>query len=241
MTDVMHPNAGERPPRSARCIVEEYEAHDVSAHPFFVTLRAAPVDLAALWVLVANMNAGISPNFVRWLALTIARVDDPRIASLVAKQLNDELGNGDFQNIHRVLLERFVAGLEPWRPPPPASARLDAGRRLGVRATLVFEAPNPYQAVGGLMVAEIFAKKMDHCLGDEIRRQELVPRDALLWLDLHEVLEEHHAEDSGELASLVPAQGAALAATWQGASSLWEAMVGFLDDVAAAAFIERTS
>jgi pyrroloquinoline quinone (PQQ) biosynthesis protein C len=222
-------------------IVEEYEAKDVAAHPLFARLRAEPVRMDALWLLVANMNKGISPNFVRWLGLTVARVRDNRIASLVAKQLNDELGNGDFQRIHSVLLARFVAGLERWRPQHAEVNLLRAGERLGERATGVFEAAEPFEAVGGLMVAEVFAKKMDRCLGDEIRRQNQVSRDDLLWLEIHEVLEEDHAEDSRALAELVPAQGPYLASTWHGARELWAAMWSFLDDVGQLAFAPRAS
>jgi pyrroloquinoline quinone (PQQ) biosynthesis protein C len=222
-------------------IADEYEARHVSTHPLFAALRSQPVNLEALWLLVANMNAGISPNFVRWLAHTIARINDPRVASLIAKQLDDELGNGDFGNIHSVLLERFVAGLDRWRPERPGEDLLRAGRRLGTRASLVFEAPDPYDAVGGLIVAEIFAKKMDHCLGAEIRRQSLVPSEALLWLQIHEVLGADHAEDSRELAVLVPEQEASLTSAWRGATELWDAMWGFLDDVARLAFRERAA
>jgi pyrroloquinoline quinone (PQQ) biosynthesis protein C len=222
-------------------IVDEHEAREVSDHPLFVRLRSEPVSLEALWFLVANMNAGISPNFVRWLGLTIARLPDFRVASLIAKQLDDELGNGDFQSIHSVLLERFVAGLAHWRPERPGQNLLHAGERLGQRASAVFESLQPYEAVGGLIVAEIFAKKMDRCLGDEIRRQDLVAPEALRWLEIHEVLEVDHAEDSASLAALVPDQGDALAATWRGARELWDAMWGFLDDVAELAFEPRAA
>lgn len=227
------------PPATA--IVDEYEAVDVAAHPLFVRLAANPVDLEALWILVANMNAGISPNFVRWLALAIARIPDQRVASLLAKQLDDELGNGDPERIHRTLLERFVAGLEPWSPRSPAHRQLEAGRRLAARSSEVFDTGAPYEAIGGLMVAEIFAKNMDSCLGNEVRRQSLVPREALEWLDIHEVLEIDHAEDSYALAALVPDHGPALAAAWQGARKLWAAMWGFLDDVLAALTAVRLS
>lgn len=215
-------------------IVDEYESVDVSAHPLFVSLAESPVNLEALWLLVANMNAGISPNFVRWLALSIARMPDDRISSLIAKQLDDELGNGKADHIHRVLLERFVAGLEPWSPKDPERRVLAAGHRLAQRASEVFDTGAPFEAIGGLIVAEIFAKKMDQCLGDEIRRQALVPREALVWLDIHEVLEVHHAADSYELAVLVPDQGEAVTQAWHGARTLWAAMWGFLDDVLAA-------
>jgi hypothetical protein len=234
MVNAFAPTLENRPLPPASAIVDEYEAIDVAAHPLFVRLEANPVDLEALWILVANMNAGISPNFVRWLALAIARMPDCRVASLLAKQLDDELGNGKPERIHRTLLERFVAGLEPWSPRSPAQRQLEAGRRLAARSSEVFDTGTPYAAVGGLMVAEIFAKKMDRCLGDEVRRQSLVPREALEWLDIHEVLEIDHAADSYALAALVPEHGPALAAAWQGARTLWAAMWGFLDDVLAA-------
>jgi hypothetical protein len=216
-------------------IVDEYEAIDVSAHPLFVYLAEKPVNLTALWLLVANMNAGISPNFVRWLALSIARMQDDRISSLLAKQLHDELGNGNAEHIHRVLLERFVAGLEPWSPRDPGARELRAGQRLAALAGEVLDHGQPYEAIGGLIVAEIFAKKMDHCLGEQIRRQSLVPREALVWLDIHEVLEINHAADSYELALLIPGEGEPLANAWRGARKLWVAMWGFLDDVLEAA------
>lgn len=225
----------------AAAIVDEYEAIEVAAHPLFARLRRGSVDLEALWILVANMNAGISPNFVRWLALAIARTPDRRVASLLAKQLDDELGNGKPERVHRVLLERFVAGLEPWSPRAPEHRELHAGQRLAARASEVLDTGDPYEALGGLMVAEIFAKKMDRCLGDEVRRQSLIPREALEWLDLHEVLEVDHAADSYELAALVPDQGPALAAAWRGARKLWAAMWGYLDDVLTAVSAVRSA
>jgi pyrroloquinoline quinone (PQQ) biosynthesis protein C len=222
-------------------IVAEYEARDVADHPLFKRLRAEPVSLEALWFLVANMNAGISPNFVRWLGMTIARLPDYRVSSLIAKQLDDELGHGDFSGIHSVLLEKFVSGLSRWRPERGGENLLRAGECLGERASAVFESAEPYEAVGGLMVAEIFAKKMDRCLGDEIRRQNLVAPEALRWLEIHEVLEVDHADDSGSLAALVPEEGDALSATWRGARGLWDAMWGFLDDVEQLAFERRAA
>src|SRR6185369_4575478 len=80
-------------------IVATYHRLEVSQHPFFVELAKAPVDLGAVYLLMANLQVGISPHFVPWLARTIARVEDRRIGSLLAKQLDDELGRGDFSQI----------------------------------------------------------------------------------------------------------------------------------------------
>jgi pyrroloquinoline quinone (PQQ) biosynthesis protein C len=219
---------------SAKAIVDEYEQLDVSAHPFFRELKERPVDYGALWLLMANLQCSISNHFVRWLADVISRIDDPRIASLLAKQLNDELGNGDYKMIHSVLLDRFVTGLEKHSQRQVQHDVLQPGRALLAAMTKTFSASDPFEAVGALMVSEVFAKKMDACVGDELRRQNALSRETMHWLDLHENLEVVHAEDSYELAVLVPEQGPKLAAAWRGARAEWDALWGFLDDVHAA-------
>jgi CheY-like chemotaxis protein/pyrroloquinoline quinone (PQQ) biosynthesis protein C len=215
----------------ARCIVEMYEARQVSEHPFFHELKTRPVDLQAIWVLMANLRAGISNDFVRWLATTIARIDDRRIACIIAKQLDDELGKGDVTRIHSILLDHFMAGLDRWRPKRADESTLAAGQRMAQRSAALFHAPDPYEGVGALIAGEIFAKKMDHCLGDEIRRQDGIPSKALTWLVLHETLEVDHADDSLDLAVLIPDHGPALTAAWRGATTEWNVLWEFLDDV----------
>jgi pyrroloquinoline quinone (PQQ) biosynthesis protein C len=215
----------------AKAIVDEYEQYDVAEHPFFRELKERPVDYSALWLLMANLQCSISNHFVRWLASIITRIDDPRIASLLATQLNDELGEGNFETIHSVLLDRFVSGLEERSGRPPGDDLLEPGRRLLQAMTQTFAASDPYEGVGALMVSEIFAKKMDACVGDQLRRQNALSRETMHWLDLHENLEVAHAEDSYELAVLVPEQGPKLAAAWRGARAEWNALWGFLNDV----------
>ena len=216
-------------PSTAEAIVDDYERLEVSDHPLFVELRARPVDLATIWLLMANLAAGISKDFVAWLAQTIARVEDRRVASLLAKQLNDELGGGAFDQIHSSLLQRFIVGLEPWRP--AGLAPLGPGQRLAQRGTLLFQTAEIYEALGALMVGEIFAKKMDHCVGDEIRRQNAISADALTWLTLHEMLESDHADDSRELAALLPNTESELSAIRKGARAQWQLLWEFLDGV----------
>jgi hypothetical protein len=213
-------------------IVGKYHLCDLSRHPFFAQLASGPVDLGAVWLLMANLREGISAYFVVWLARTIERIEDRRVGSLLAKQLNDELGGGNFDQIHSVLLDRFVSALADWRPPGTDEVLLQAGRRMAGACGLPFAAAaNPYEGVGALLVGEIFAEKMDLCLADEMRRQTAVRGEALTWLNIHEKLEHEHANDSNELAVLVPKQGPSLAATWRGADSQWAALSRFLDEV----------
>ncbi|HEY8926765.1 MAG TPA: iron-containing redox enzyme family protein [Polyangia bacterium] len=212
-------------------MVATYHRIEVSQHPFFVELGKGPVDLGAVYLLMANLQVGISPNFVPWLARTIERVEDRRIGSLLAKQLDDELGRGDFSQIHTRLLDTFVAALGPWRPKGADDALLRAGRRLATDGSRPFHAADPYEGVGALIVGEIFAEKMDARLGAEMRRQHEVSGQALYWLELHEKLEVDHSDDSSELARLVPHEGPRLAAAWRGAVDQWDTLWRFLDDV----------
>jgi pyrroloquinoline quinone (PQQ) biosynthesis protein C len=214
----------------AEAFVREFEARDVSGHALFSRLRARPVDPGALWLLMANLQSGVSRSFVVWLARTIEAIDDPRIASLIAKQLNDELGNGQFDEIHSALLQRFVRALERWRPVEADDTTLEPGRRMHAAEDALFGS-EPYARVGALVSGEIFANKMDRCVGDEIRRDNAIEASALRWLELHETLEAYHASDSLELARLVPPGGPAFAAMTRGAQRHWEILWRFLDEV----------
>lgn len=213
----------------AQAIVDRYEAIDVEQHPFCRGLSESPPDLRTIWLFMVNLREGVSREFVTWLATAIARIADRRIGSLIAKQLDDELGGGDYERIHTLLLDRFVGALAPWSVNAPEATVLAPGQRLAQDAARPFFAPEPYEGVGALMSGEIFARKMDLFLGAQIRRQNQLSDEALAWLTVHEQLEIHHADDSGSLATLVPSEGPELAATWRGAEAQWNSLWAFLD------------
>ena len=97
-------------------IVNYHEQHPITEHPFFQRLKREPVNLTYLWILLANMGKGTAKNFARHLISLIARVEDERIRCILVKQLNDELGEGDFSRAHSVLFDKLLAALDPWRP-----------------------------------------------------------------------------------------------------------------------------
>ena len=213
-------------------IVARFREIDVATHPFFVALADGPgVDLEAVYLLVSNLLQGVSGFFVRWLAIAISRANDRRVASLLARQLNDQLGGGDFTQIHSVLLDRFVTALSPWCDRAGDHLLLSAGRRLSSEGARPFVAGDAQEGLGALIVSEIFTEKMDTCLASEMRRQMLVTGEAMRWLNVHQTLETDHAHDSHELAQLLPREGPGLAAAWRGALDQWDALWQFLDDV----------
>jgi DMATS type aromatic prenyltransferase len=223
------PRPADAPRPSAEEIVPRYEEYSLALHPFFTRLRREPVDLGRLWLLMANFREAIGKTFVKNLATTIARVDSVPIRCLLARQLYDELGEGDPNRAHTVLFERFFEALAPFRPATVPEAWLEHGAAARLRAERYLHEEDPMVAVGGLIQAEVYAKQMDIALGDVFRRQDAIRGPALEWLTLHETLEVEHADDSSALARLVPRSGPALEAVWRGAEGIADCIWAFYD------------
>ncbi|MBC8067923.1 MAG: iron-containing redox enzyme family protein [Deltaproteobacteria bacterium] len=218
----------------AEQIVARYE-HDVllADHPFLRRLAREPVNLGHLWLIMANFWEAIVHDFPARLAHVIARVDDDRVRSIVAKQLNDELGEGDFTKAHKPMFRRLLDALAPHRIEGDPAVLLAPGREFGRRISEHLFALEAEEAIGALMMIEVYGKQTDQQLGHEFRRQQTVGGDATEWLRLHEILEVDHADDSLRLARLLPAPGKGvdsdrrLAAAWRGAEGVVAASMNY--------------
>ena len=102
--------------RAAEQIVHHYEQMSMAEHPLFRRMHREPVNMSRLWLLLANARIGITRPFARRLAAVTARTADEHVRCILAKQLNDELGSGDFSKAHSHLFEALVAGLDAWKP-----------------------------------------------------------------------------------------------------------------------------
>ncbi|MGE0321359.1 MAG: iron-containing redox enzyme family protein [Polyangiaceae bacterium] len=211
-------NASERRLRAAKHrervgeLVQRFERHSLVHLPYFRRMSREPVSLERLWLLMKNFDVAIVQEFPRRLASLVARAPGDAIRALLAKQLHDELGGGDFTQAHKALFARLISGLEAHRadvqdPLIPARALSDA---------LEFEyvSADPWFGVGASLLVEVFGKQVDTFVAAQFARQKQVAGHTLEWLDLHTVLEVDHADDSAEIAALIPegeAEEAALA------------------------------
>jgi pyrroloquinoline quinone (PQQ) biosynthesis protein C len=182
-----------------------------------------------MWRLFANIRSGLSLHFPRRLAAVVARVTDERVRSLLAKQLDEELGEGNYERAHLVLFDQMLAGLSAYRPSDVDDLDLTPGRVLEARLELPYADPDGWVGVGAAMVIEIFGKQVDRFVAEQFRRQQQVPPESLTWLNLHESLELEHAEESLDLAHLVPPTDAAHAAVARGATAVADAGWEFFD------------
>jgi DMATS type aromatic prenyltransferase len=224
-----HPVVNFNPP-PAEEIVRRYQEDIVLAkHPFFQRLGREPVNLSILWLVMANFWEAIVHDFPSRLSRVVAKVEDDRVRSVVVKQLNDELGEGDFSKAHKAMFRRLVSALEPHRMNGDDAKLMAPGREFGARLGEHLFCSDDYETIGALMMIEIYGSQTDTRLGDEFRRQQALDPKALEWLHLHEDLEVDHAGDSLTLARLIPNNAAALEGTWRGASGVVTASHKYFD------------
>lgn len=224
--------AGRSPGRAAEAVelvVRECERRPVSAHPLFARLAREPFDLRKLALMVLNIREAITLHFSRRLASVIARVEEDDLRSVLAKQLDDELGHGDPTRTHKVLFERFVEGVRPWAPDPLLPHHLEPGRAFGLVQEELYLRRSPYEGLGATLIMEVFGRDADLAMGKQFRRgRDELPPDVLEWLTLHEELEIDHVDESYELARSVPRGNASRLAA-RGAEEMGAAGWAFCD------------
>jgi DMATS type aromatic prenyltransferase len=227
-------------------IVRRYEEEILLAdHPFLCRLGREPVALPHLWLILANFWEAIVSDFPARLAHVIARIDDDRVRCLFVKQLNDELGEGDFSRAHKAMFQRLLDALEPYRMRGDPDRLLAPGRVFGLDLKRHLYSDEPHEAIGALMMIEIYGKQTDVLLGEEFRRQAELPAEALTWLRLHEELEVDHAEDSRRVAEILPQASDGpeaerrLQAVWQGAEGVVHASMRYFDGLYEVCYAEE--
>lgn len=210
--------------------IRRYEASPFTDHPFFQRLAGEPLSMERLWLVLRNFQEGVTRDFARRLAQITARVEEDDLRSVLAKQLDDELGNGDPNRTHRLLFDRFVEGMSSYQPAVIDHRTLEPGRGLGAFLEEIYTHRDPYEGVGATLLMEVGGRQVDQFLGDQFRRGSDLPRAVMEWLDLHETLEEDHVDEIFELAARVP-RGLKAEATHRGVGRLAEAVWAFFDDL----------
>ena len=222
---------------SAEDAVRTAAGYSLAAHPFVQRLARERDASGPLWLLVTNTYEGTSRHFVRWLAMVTARVEDDRMRSLLARQLDQELGEGDIARAHGVLMQDFLRAIEPLRPAPFEESMLASGRRLGERLAKHYLSDDPLEGVASLMAGEICAEQLIGAVGRLLRaqRRDFDPK-MMEWLTQHDELEGNHAEESYDLARLVPRDPAEVESVRRGVMGVHGALWASLDELYVACF-----
>lgn len=225
-----------RRPDDPEAVVRKFEHESIAVHPFFSRLARDPFDDRPLALLVLNIREAITRHFARRLANVIARVEEDPIRSVLAKQLNDELGDGDPSRTHKILFERFAAGFALRLAESFPDVALEPGRAFGAVQEELYLHRSPYEGLGATLVMELLGKQADLTMGRLLRRSpNPLPDPVMEWLVLHEELEIAHVDESFELARMIPAGSKASLAV-RGAEELGRAGWSFLDDMYSVCF-----
>lgn len=213
---------------SAEDVVRCVAQYRLSDHPI-VRRIAETGDAGLLWLLINNTYQGTSVHFSPWLASVTATVEDERVRSLLARQLNEEMGDGNVDRAHSRLMTSFLAAIEPLRPAYLSDTLVEPGVRLAQDLRQHYRATNQYEALAALMAGEICAQQLIATVA-ELLAPHLgrVDEANLTWLTHHNEVEGDHAEESFELARYVPKHPEPIASVVKGAfgvhTALWASM-----------------
>jgi DMATS type aromatic prenyltransferase len=216
---------------SAEEVVRSTAGMALDQHPLMRRI-ARDMDGEALWLLIHNLYEGTSKQFSRWLAHVTALAPDEAIRSLLARQLSQELGEGDLARSHGVLIRRFLQGLEGLKPRGFSEADLEPGRRLARRLAQHYLSADPHECLATLMAGEVAAHQVIQFVNGMLKR---IPRpmeaSTLEWLRLHDEVEGDHAEESFLLARQLPAEAPVITAVSRGAVGLHQALWTLFDEL----------
>ena len=95
-------------------VIRRHEDEPITWHPFLQRLAREPLVMQRLALVLHNFREAITRDFARRLASVVARVEEDEMRCILTKQLNDELGDGDYSRAHRELFERFVDGMSEY-------------------------------------------------------------------------------------------------------------------------------
>ncbi len=217
---------------SAEEVVRCFERFSLRAHPLLQRLLHEPPNPEAVWLLIHNAYEGTSKHFIRWLAALTAQVEDDRLRCLLARQLDQELGEGDFSKAHSVLMRAFLEGLAVLKPGTLGDADFQPGWTLGTRLSWHYLARDWHESLAALMAGEICAHQLIFVVARLLRMQpRTLSETALSWLRAHEELEGDHAGESLVLARMLPPGKDAIEGVWRGTLGVHTALWRFLSDM----------
>jgi DMATS type aromatic prenyltransferase len=200
--------------QSLKEVASHYQNSPLHDHPLFQRLQRESVNKEYLWLLL--MNIGDSAiNFTRRLAYIISCIDDRRICSILAKQLNDELGNGNIDRIHIKLYERLMSAVDPWEIKSFNENISIYGQEFSQKLEELYTNSNPYIGLGAAIALEFYGEQFNPWLGKELRKTNIDPSD-MIWVTLHEELEVHHADESHVIVRFISESEENVAAAIQG-------------------------
>ncbi len=197
-------------------MVSHYEEYTVTDHPFLQRLQRESVNPAHIWLLFMNIREGVVTHFTRLLANVVGRTDNEKIRCILTKQLNEELGNGNINSVHRKLFDRLMSNIEHWRMESFTEEMLSPGKEFSQRLEEIYFDADPYLGVGAAILMEIQGKQFDLCLGKEFRKTN-IEFSKIGWLTLHEEVEIDHADEALLLARFVGDSAQNITAAKQGA------------------------
>lgn len=215
-------------------IVRRHQAEPLTNHPLFRRLQREPTNLGRLWKLMANVQVAFIDDFPRMLSSLVARIDDDRIRCVLVRQLDEELGHGDYTRTRKALFAKLMQALEPWRPAEDHPSLLEPGKALRRELDRLYLHADPREGVGATLLVDVFGDQLRGFAGEQLERQSAMYQSDLKWLNSaadFEAARTNTVALAGALEGAVSAAAsrgaqAVVAATWACCDGLYELCFG---------------
>ncbi len=175
--------------RELRSAVDSHELWD---NPLLDRMRNGGLDEPE-WAYVCGHHLRYSSQFTRFLGALIARITDPVSRSIVIRNLIDEEGDGNQQEVHSTILKRFVVNRFGESALEPKDAHLSDG--LAAKFLNLIESAEP--AVGAAVLAfgcEALVSRLYRHFVDGMRKRGFSDEELVFFL-LHIDCDDGHAEE----------------------------------------------
>jgi DMATS type aromatic prenyltransferase len=210
-------------------IWQHYQELSIADHPLLARMAREPVNVYALWLLFTNFHPAVK-HFTERLAKAISRAEDMRIRSVLACQLNEELGCGNIEHIHTDMYEKLIVAVSVWQPEIIMEKHLQPGVNFDRAWDEIYARQNPYQSIGASILMEIQAAQFDVAVANQVRRTNL-DSTGMEWLLMHEQVEVEHAHESLQVATFIDDSPQNIQAAIDGSRSARQASWKILDDI----------
>lgn len=199
-------------------IVTNCNKYPMTEHVFFKRLGSEAPNLRGHWAFFSNFEP-LTIRVPNWFASLLLRVENIKLKGLLSSIIYDELGRGDLEKIHCVLMQNLVKGLDAWKIDVNGTNPLEPGQQLASEFDDLYfgKMGNDFFVLGSIIAGEVYGGQMAYFMGDEARRQQEVDQSIYEWIFVHEEVEPQHANVSRVMAEILPTSGPDFEAIMQGA------------------------
>lgn len=202
----------------------------IDKHPFFQNEGSNHIGYIGL-----ILENGRELDITGFLARLISITPNVDIRAKLVPQLHDELGGGDLSKIHVKYIFSFLQAVKPYAEVSKEdAAKLEqAYQELGHIYKRLFNTTDVYEGIGVAIANEIIVQPIfEYFKRITAQADAKLSDEAMVWITSHDEVEDHHIQDSIDLANMLEPNSEQIQKATKAAIELFNGMWVFFNTVA---------